>query len=451
MHVLLIHQVFASPSEAGGTRHFELLSRLVRSCHRVTVVASNMSYLSGQNLVGGTKWVTEQNLHGIRVLRAYTYPSLHRSFAWRVISFLSFMVTAVWAGWKAGKIDVVMGTSPPLTQPLSAWLISVLRRRPFLLEIRDLWPEFAIDIGVLRNPVLIWIARRLEMFLYRHATHLLVNSPAYRDYLIAKGVVPQKISLVANGVDPTLFDPAAVGSELRNEFHLNSKFLVVYAGAIGLANDIGSLLDAADLLRDEPEIHLLLAGDGKERSAMHTQALQRGLANVTFIGPLPKSRMPELLAAADVCVATLKNIPMFTTTYPNKVFDYMAAGRPTVLSIDGVIREVIEAADGGIFAQPGDPQSLAGAIRKLFADRSAAQQMGLRGRQFVEQHFHRHRQAEHFAELMSRLAAGHFGAPVDSQSDQSASMNDLAQYKHNSHGSAAATFLAAASAQHSAE
>jgi len=434
MHVLLIHQVFASPSEAGGTRHFELLSRLIKYRHRATVVASNLSYLSGQSVVGGKKWVTEQDLHGIRVLRAYTYPSMHRSFVWRVISFLSFTATAVWAGWKAGRVDVVMGTSPPLTQPLSAWIISVLRRRPFLLEIRDLWPEFAIDMGVLRNPALIWLARRLEIFLYRRATHLLVNSPAYRDYLISKGVSPQKVSLIANGVDPTLFDPAAEGREVRNEFRLNNKFVVVYAGAIGLANDIGTLLDAADLLRDdEPQIHFLLAGDGKERPRMQSQASQRGLNNVTFTGAIPKSRMPEVLAAADVCVAILKNIPMFTTTYPNKVFDYMAAGRSIVLSIDGVIREVVETAESGIFAQPGDPESLAIAIRKLHSNRGEARQMGLRGRRYVERYFHRHRQAEHFVELISRLVNGCYFAPVDSQNDCKLSADELPACKQGSH------------------
>src|SRR5262249_55244077 len=153
-----------------------------------------------------------------------------------------------------------------------------------------------------------------------------------------------------NGVDPTMFDPAADGRALKEEFKLTSKFVVVYAGALGMANDIGTLLNAAELLGNEPDIHFLLAGGGKERANLEAQTSQRGLRNVTFTGPLPKSRMPEVLAAADVCVATLKNIPMFTTTYPNKVFDYMAAGRPTVLGIDGVIRSVVEAAGGGIFS-----------------------------------------------------------------------------------------------------
>src|SRR5215471_14291049 len=134
MHLLLIHQMFASPSEAGGTRHYELLSKLTRDGHRASIVASNLSYLSGQKMVDDGKWISVQDLNGIRVLRSYTYPTLHKSFFGRIISFLSFMITAVWAGWKAGNVDVVMGTSPPLTQPLSAWLISVLRRRPFLLE-----------------------------------------------------------------------------------------------------------------------------------------------------------------------------------------------------------------------------------------------------------------------------------------------------------------------------
>jgi glycosyltransferase involved in cell wall biosynthesis len=418
MRILLIHQVFASPEQAGGTRHFELLSRLVQSRNQATVVASNLSYLSGKQFVSDKQWVTEQNIEGIRVLRAYTYPSLHRSFVWRVVSFLSFMVTAAWAGWKAGKVDVVMGTSPPLTQPLSAWLIAVLRRRPFLLEIRDLWPEFAIDMGVLKNPFLIWVARRLEMFLYRRATHLLVNSPAYRDYLISKGMPAAKVSLVANGVDPAMFDPAADGRSIRKEFGLEGKFVVLYAGALGKANDIDTLLDAADLVRHEPQIHFLLAGDGKERPNLEAKAKQLQLSNVTFTGALPKHRMPEVLASADVCVAILLNIPMFTTPYPNKVFDYMAAGRPIVLGIDGVIRKVVEAADGGIFSPPGDAQSLAAAIQKLHSDPQAARQMGHRARDYVVKYFNRDRQADQFATLVSRLVNGIFDNPVDSQSTQ---------------------------------
>lgn len=406
MHLLLIHQAFASPNEPGGTRHYEFARQLVQAEQHVTIVASDLSYLTGQRTTTSRGLITCQELDDVVVLRAYTYPALHRSFVWRIVSFLSFMVTSVLAALRAGSVDLVMGTSPPIFQAVSAWLVAVLRRRPFLLEVRDLWPEFAIDIGVLRNPILIALSRWLERFLYRRAMHLLVNSPAYRDYLIGKGVPQEKISLIPNGVDPQMFDPEARGERLRAEWRLDGKFVVTYAGALGLANDIPNILRAADRLRDQPEIHFLLVGDGKERANLEAQAHQLGLTNVTFAGSRPKSEMAEVLAASDACLATLRDIPMFRTTYPNKVFDYMAAGRPTILAIDGVIRQVIEAADGGVFVPPGDDAALAAAVDSLSRNRARSQAMGQAARAYVVEHFNRRQQAAQFAELVERLAEG---------------------------------------------
>jgi glycosyltransferase involved in cell wall biosynthesis len=403
MHALLIHQAFVSGEEAGGTRHYELGRHLVQRGHRFTIVASTISYLTGGCTVSGGGMVTEQAIDGIRVRRVYMYPSLHRSFVWRVVSFLSFMVTSAWAAWRVESVNVVMGTSPPIFQAISAWLVAALRRRPFLLEIRDLWPEFAIDLGVLKNPILMALSRGLERFLYARATHLLVNSPAYRDDLVGKGIPEKKISLIPNGVDPDMFDPQADGRLVRDEFGLDGKFVVTYAGALGLANDIDTILRAAARLRDEPTIHFLLVGDGKERRQLEGQVERLSLSNVTFIGTRPKTDMPDILAASDACVATLKDIPMFRTTYPNKVFDYMAAGRPTLLAIDGVIRHVVEEAEGGVFVRPGDDAALANAIRSLSQDRQRNQAMGQAAREYVVQHFNRRQQAEQFIELLERL------------------------------------------------
>jgi glycosyltransferase involved in cell wall biosynthesis len=403
MHILLIHQAFVSPEEPGGTRHYELASHLVQRGHQCTIVASDLSYLTGQRALAPESIVTHQNINGVGVLRAYTYPSLHRSFVWRVISFLSFMLTSLWAALQAGPVDLVVGTSPPIFQLVSAWLVAVLRRRPFLLEIRDLWPAFAIGLGVLKNPVLIALSYWLERFLYARATHILVNSPAYVDYLVNKGIPETKISLIANGVDPTMFDPQADGHTIREELALGDKFVVTYAGALGLANDIDTIIRAAVRLREEPTIHFLLVGDGKERSNLERQAHTLALTNVTFTGSRPKTHMPAVLAASNACVATLKNIPMFRTTYPNKVFDYMAAGRPTILAIDGVIRHVIEAAGGGIYVSPGNDVALAAAVRCLHHDRAQSHTMGTAARTYVVAHFNRHQQAEQFIELVQRL------------------------------------------------
>jgi glycosyltransferase involved in cell wall biosynthesis len=403
MRLLLIHQYFAGPSEPGGTRHYELASHLVRAGHECTIVASTLNYSSGQRAVEGRGLVIEQSLGGIRVLRSYTYPSLHKSFAGRIIALVSFMFTSVWAALRAKDVDLVMGTSPPLFQALSAWFVAALRRRPLLLEIRDLWPEFAIDIGLLKNPVLIKLARWVESFLYRQATHILVNSPAYRDYLLGKGVADEKITVIANGVDPDMFAPDADGRAVRAELGVADKFVVTYAGALGMANDIDTILRAAARLRAETRIRFLLVGEGKERPNLEAKAKRFELANLKFVGTRTKTAMAAMLAASDACLATLKNIPMFRTTYPNKVFDYMAAARPTILAIDGVIRQVVEAADGGIFVPPGDDRALAAAVQRLCDDPAQGRAMGASARRYVVAHFNRHVQARDLVRLVERL------------------------------------------------
>lgn len=250
---------------------------------------------------------------------------------------------------------------------------------------------------------LINLSRWLERFLYNRATHILVNSPAYLDYLLEKGIEEEKISFISNGVNTSLFDPNAKGEKLREKYGLNDKFIVTYAGALGLANDIYTLLKAADHLRTEPEIHLFIAGDGKERLKLESYARTLNLSNVTFAGALPKSEIYNVLGMSDVCVAILKNIPMFKMTYPNKVFDYMAAGRPTILAIDGVIRKVIADAHGGLFVPPGDEKKLAEAMKKLFKDRNLAKEMGNSARKYVVDNFNRKDQADQFVELLTCL------------------------------------------------
>lgn len=402
-HTLLIHQAFAMPSEAGGTRHYELACRTARRGHRFTVVASNLSYLTGMPVREGARRVRMEFLNGVQVLRAYAIPTLHRSYLWRALSFLGFGATSLLAALRVKQVELVMGTTPPIVQAATAWLVAKLRRKPFILEVRDLWPQFAIDVGVLTNPLLIWLSRWLERFLYAHATHLIVNSPAYREYLTGKGVPDDKISLIPNGVDPEVFDPSDQGIAVRQRFGLEGKFIVTYAGAMGLANALEAVVRAAGRLSNDPKIHFMLVGDGKERANLENLARSLRLTNITFAGPQPKSVMASFLAASDACLATLKDIPMFRTTYPNKVFDYMAAGRPTILAIDGVIREVIESAQGGLFVPPEDDVALAEAIQTLNENRERAKAMGTAARAYVVEHFHREKQAQQFASLASQI------------------------------------------------
>jgi glycosyltransferase involved in cell wall biosynthesis len=401
---LLIHQAFAGTDDPGGTRHFELGRRVARSGHRFTVIASDINYTSGQRVTPRAALFTPQEHEGIRIVRAYTLSRLHKSFVWRVVTFFSFMATSFAAALRSGPVDLVIGTTPPIFQAATAWAVAALRRKPYLLEVRDLWPQFAVDMGVLKNRVLIAMSRWLEGFLYRHSSHILVNSPAYRDYIAAKGIPREKISLVANGVDASLFDPESSGEGFRSAIDARDRFVITYAGAMGLANDLGTVLEAASLLRGREDILFALVGDGKERPALQAEMKRLQLGNVVFAGPFPKSGMAQVLAGSDACLAILKNIAMFATTYPNKVFDYMAAGRPTLLAIDGVIRDVVDAAGAGIAVPPGDPEALAQAAVRLADDRPSSRQMGRRGRVYVAQHFNRDQQAREFEELIVRLA-----------------------------------------------
>jgi glycosyltransferase involved in cell wall biosynthesis len=403
MHWLLIHQAFVSPHEAGGTRHFELARYLQAQGHRITIIASDVSYLTGEKIMEHPGLAGEEEIEGIRIIRAYALPTLHKNFLWRLLAFWVFMITSAWVALKVKDIDGVMGTTPPLFQAVSAWVVASLRRKPFLLEVRDLWPEFAIDMGVLTNPVLIYASRWLEGFLYARATHILVNSPAYRDYLLDRGIPESKVSFIPNGVDTAMFYPEQSGEELRRTWGLQKKFVVTYAGALGQANDIETLLQAAQQLQNIPDIHFLLVGDGKERIRLQQLAETWKLKNVTFTGARPKAEMPTFLAASDACVAILQDIPMFRTTYPNKVFDYMAAGRPTILAIDGVIRQVVEDAKGGVFAPPGDYIALADVVQTLANDPVLTETLGRNARIYVENHFERKEQAHAFETLLQQL------------------------------------------------
>ncbi|MGB7329062.1 MAG: glycosyltransferase family 4 protein [Rubripirellula sp.] len=402
MKILLIHQSFRTATEGGGTRHYELLQRMTEAGHKATVIASDFSYLDGAR--SDSKAVTTTD--GIEVRRVKMFRNIHRSFFHRLLGFVSFMISAFIAGWKAAKdADVVMGTSPPLFQSVSAWAVAALRRKPFLLEIRDLWPDFAIEMNVLKNPVLIFLSRRLECFLYARATKILVNSPAFITYLTeSRGINRSKVHLIPNGVDPTMFDPAAQGQSVRQQWDIADQFVVVYAGAIGPANDLPTLVEAARLLEPRADIRFVIIGDGKDRRKVTGLIAKQSLTNIQWQGVVGKSEMPNILAAADACVAILQDVSMFKTVYPNKVFDYMAAGRATILAIDGVIREVIDSCRGGVFVAPGNAQELSETIAALADQREDTAEMGRRAREYVSENFDRQTHADQFHDLIMNMA-----------------------------------------------
>lgn len=406
MHILIIHQAFADLNEAGGTRHYEMARFLVERGHRVTIIASPISYITGQSKQEKITWLTEQHPEpGITVLRSYAYPALHRSFFHRLVNFFSFMFSSFITGLRVKKVDVVWGTCPPIFQGVTAWLVARLKGIPFLFEVRDLWPKFAIAVGVLKNPVIIAMSEWLEKFLYRRADRLIVNSPGYIEHVSERG--GKNVTLIPNGADPSMFDSPADSSQIRQSLGLEDHYIVLYAGAHGLSNDLGIVLQAAKKLKAEPMIHFVLVGGGKDKAMLMQQAEEMQLGNLSFLPARSKTEMPALIGASDACIAILKPIEAFKSTYPNKVFDYMATGRPVILAIDGVIREVVENAKAGIFVPPGESDALAFAIMDIASHRERGQKMGGAGRQYVEEHFSRAESATQLAALLEEMDENH--------------------------------------------
>jgi glycosyltransferase involved in cell wall biosynthesis len=395
MHILLIHQAFAAIDEPGGTRHHEIAQYLVKRGHKVTIIASPISYLTGKR---DPEQGRKKRQPGISIIRTYTYSALHRSFFHRIFSFLSFMISSFITGMRVQDVDIIWGTSPPIFQSLTAWALAKLKRTPFLLEIRDLWPAFAIAVGVLRQPFLIKASEWLEKFLYRQADLVVVNSPGFIQHTRERGA--KQIELVPNGSDISMFDAQGVEKQSWAD---SSVYTVLYAGAHGMSNDLETVLKAAQILQDRSDIEVILLGDGKEKPGLQQIAEEMALTNLQFLPPVPKSQMPAALASADACIAILKPIPLYGTVYPNKVFDYMAAGKPVILAIQGVIRDVVEEAGAGLAISPGDPAALAAGIRYLADHAEDSRQMGIRGREVVKQHFNRHMQADKFATLIENM------------------------------------------------
>ncbi len=394
LHILLIHQAFVSLGEPGGTRHAEFTDYLLSKGHRVTIIASSISYLTGRQRPADAPSQKE----GLTILRAATYRSLHRSFVHRLLNFFTFMISSFFIGLRVSNVDLIWGTSPPLFQAFSAWLLAFLKRRTFIFEVRDLWPDFAIAAGVLQSRPLIDASKWLEKFLYRRADQLLLNSPGFEDHVRSHG--GQHIAIIPNGADPNMFHPDDRGESFRTTHNLQGKFVLLYAGAHGLSNDLETVLQAARLLKNKPEIAIVLLGDGKDKSALIQEAQKYDLFNIHFLPALPKSAMAVALAGADACLAILKDFDLYKTVYPNKVFDYMAAGRPVITAIDGVIRKVIEDAGAGVFTPPGDAEKLARTIENIAAHPKASQKMGLAGRLYLEEHFSRPKLA---AELLTLI------------------------------------------------
>lgn len=404
MHILFIHQIFLSPQEAGSTRHFELAKYLVRKGNMVTIIGSTASYLTGkvEDRFKG-KFLYKEVIEGVEIIRAWTYSKIHKSYVKRFFSFISFMISSIIGGLRTDNVDITIACSPQIFAGVSGYIISKIKRVPFIFEIRDLWPKFAIETGVLTNFLIVFLAEILEKFIYKRADYFIINSPGFFEHLEKFGISKDKIFLIPNGVDTKIFKPENKYNRIRKELKLDKNFVVLYSGAHGLANSLETIIESARSLIDCSDIKFLFVGDGKEKRDLIQLRDNYKLKNVIFVDAQPKSKMPEFCNVSDVCLATLKKLDSFKTTYPNKLFDYMACGRPTILAIDGVAREVLEKAKAGEFVEPENPQQLAYKILKFYNNRYLIEEYGINARRYVVKYFDREKIAENLNTVLNGI------------------------------------------------
>ena len=410
MKILIVHQYFLGKTDAGGSRWNQFAKYFAQAGHEVTILAGMVHYAKGtkEPQYKGKFIVREEEQPGVTVYRCHVSESYNRSFIGRAWAYLSYAFSSTWAGiFKAERPDVIIATSPPLTVAPTMWLLALLRNRPAVFEVRDLWPESAIDTGVLKSRPLIWLSYKLEAMAYRKAKWINVLTPAFEDALVeTKGIDRERISMIPNGADLDIMTPGPKDNQVREELGLRDKFVVSYFGAHGRANRVGQLLDVAEKIQaTHPDIRIMLVGDGMEKPGIVEDAKKRRLDNVIFVDSVAKNRVKDYINASDICTAVLMKNDTFKTVYPNKVFDYMSCKRPIIVAIDGVARKLVEGSGAGLFAEPENADAMISAILKLKDDPQLAEEMGQNGLSLAEQKYNRKAFAGDYLQVLESLVS----------------------------------------------
>ena len=402
MHIIFLTHYFPPEGNAPASRTFENCKRWVAKGHEVTVVTGVPNVPDGVIYEGyKNKFFQWEEMDGIRVLRVWTYIAPNKGFFKRILNYLSFMVSSLLGVILIKKGDLVIATSPQLLCGVAGYIICRLKRLPFILEVRDIWPEGIVAAEGLKSRKLIKIIEHAAIFLYRHSQKIVVVTESFKKIISKKGIPGEKIFIVKNGVDLTFFSQRDRENEVRKEFDLNGRFVISYIGTIGLAHALNQVLYAAESLQNRKDIIFL--GSGAERDILIREKENKQLYNVIFIERQSRHLIPSFYAASDVCLVTLKKKPIFKTFIPSKIFEIMAMARPIILGVDGETREIVEKAEAGLFVEPENHKELTKTILKLYENPEKGQELGRNGRRFVMKYFDRDRLADDYLEILTKV------------------------------------------------
>jgi colanic acid biosynthesis glycosyl transferase WcaI len=404
LKVTFLTQYFPPESGAAAGRMYELAKRLGDHGHTVTVVTAFPNYPTGviPPAYRGKRFM-EEHMDGVRLLRTWVFATPNKGFFKRVLGHFSFAFSSLTALPKLGRTDVIFVQSPPLLIGLATLAFSRFRRAPFVFNVSDLWPQSAIELGMLRNPFAIRLAEMFERHLYRRAARITVPVPGMVASLAARGIPPEKLFLLTNGVDTAIFQPQKPDPELARQLGLDGHKIFMYAGTHGLSHGLNVILEAAKLTTD-PDILYVLAGEGADKAALVAKAKAEGISNVRFLPNRPMSAMPALLNLAYASILSLKRLELFKSALPVKMYESMAVGQPVVAAVWGEAADLITRAQCGLVVEPENARSISDAVKTLAADPALAKRMGQHGRDYVIEHFDRKDIADRLAKLLQETA-----------------------------------------------
>ncbi len=367
MHILFLTHYFPPEVNAPASRTYEHCKRWVEQGHKVTVVTCAPNCPDGVVYAGYKNKHKAETIDGINVVRVWTYLAPNKGFAKRIANYVSYMLNAVLHCIAMRKVDVVIATSPQFFCGWAGVLLKWFRRWPFVLEIRDIWPESIVTVGAMRKSKVISFLEVLEKLMYKAADHIVAVGEGYKQRIVEKGIKPEKISVVINGVDLTRFQLMEKTSDLKQKFNAKGKFICSYIGTVGMAHGLEVVLKAARMCKERKldDLLFLIVGDGAERQNLENKTKEKGLDQIVFTGRLPKEEMPSVIAASDCCLVHLRGTELFGTVIPSKIFELMAMNVPIIMGVRGEAQEIVLKGKCGVAMEPDSPESLLECIGQI--------------------------------------------------------------------------------------
>lgn len=400
MHILYIHQHFATPTGSTGTRSYEFARRWVKAGHQVTLIAGHYD-IGG--LQAARALYKKQNIEGINVIIVGTKYSNKQSYLRRVTSFLSFCLLSIYAGLRIKGVDVIYASSTPLTVGIPAMVIKWVKHIPFVFEVRDQWPEIPIELGVITNRFLIKILLWLEKTIYKNCSSIVALSSGQADGIRAVLTEEKPITVIPNSCDTDVFRPDIDGSAIRQRMSWGDKLVLLHTGAMGKVNGLDFIIDAAERLKDHSDIVFVLIGDGNQKPFLESRVKELGLRNVEILPSVPKQQLPKILAAADIALVVIANYLIIEHNCANKFFDGLSAGKPVLLNYSGWQKKILEENKAGIGCDLCNLEQFVEKVLYLNSHRHQVEQMGQNARQVAVENFNRDDLAKQALELISSV------------------------------------------------